>query len=358
MLSRKTAVYKTSYAADLALQRVFLSRLAFWSAIAMLLLLPLLVSRYALNVASLIMIAVVATIGLNILVGYAGHISVGHGAFAMVGAFTVAVSSSRWDVPMLVGLPLAGVLAALVGAFFGLPSLRVKGLYLAIATLAAQFILEWFVQHAQWLTGLSGRQQTIYTPDPAITLPGLPPLPIASDSSRYYLFLALTLLAVYYGENLFRTRIGRALIAIRDHDVAAQTMGINLFRYKMLAFTISSFYAGIAGAMMAYHLGAITHEPFTIVLSIQWLAMIIVGGLGSIPGAILGSIFLTIIPIGLREFVDVLRPYFPFLADRYASIRDILFGIVVLAFLILEPEGLYKLWRNVRSYFDVWPFSY
>src|ERR671930_91951 len=237
MLSRKTAVYKTSYAADLALQRVFLSRLAFWSAIALLLLMPLLVGRYALNVASLIMIAVVATIGLNILVGYAGHISVGHAGFALVGGFTVAITASRWDVPMLIGLPLAGIVAALVGAFFGIPSLRVKGLYLAIATLAAQFILEWFVQHAQWLTGLTGRQQTIYTPDPAITLPGLPPLPIASDSSRYYLFLALT---------------------------------------------ISSFYAGVAGAMMAYHLGAVTYEPFTIVLSIQWLAMIIVGGLGSI----------------------------------------------------------------------------
>jgi branched-chain amino acid transport system permease protein len=269
MLSRKTAVYRTTYAADLALQRVFLARVAFWLAVGALFLLPQFAGRYWVNTTSLVLIAVVATIGLNILVGYAGHISVGHAAFAMVGGFTVAITSSRWDVPMLVGLPLAGIMAAVVGAFFGIPSLRVKGLYLAIATLAAQFILEWFFQHAQWLTGLSGRQQTIYTPDPAITLPGLPPLPIASDSSRYYLFLALTLVAVYYGENLFRTRIGRALIAIRDHDVAAQTMGINLFRYKMLAFTISSFYAGIAGAMMAYHLGAITHEPFTIVLSIQ-----------------------------------------------------------------------------------------
>src|SRR6266516_1566787 len=358
MLSRKTAVYKTSYAADLAIQRVFLARLAFWSSVAVLFLLPLVAGRYWLNVLSLIFIAVVATIGLNILVGYAGHISVGHVVFALVGGFTVAITSSRWDVPMLIGLPLAGVVAALVGAFFGIPSLRVKGLYLAIATLAAQFILEWFVQHAQWLTGLSGRHQTIYTPDPAITLPGLPPLPVASDSSRYYLFLALTVVAVYYGENLFRTRIGRALIAIRDHDVAAQTMGIDIFRYKLLAFTISSFYAGIAGAMLAYHLGAITHEPYTITLSIQWLAMIIVGGLGSIPGAIFGSIFLTLLPIGLRELVTALQPSIPFLADRYASIRDILFGIVVLGFLILEPEGLYKLWRNFRSYVQLWPFSY
>ncbi|SRR6266508_1344087 len=358
MLSRKTAVYKTSYAADLAVQRVFLARLAFWSAIAALVLLPLVAGRYWLNVANLILIAVVATIGLNILVGYAGSISVGHAAFALVGGFTVAITSSRWDVPMLLGLPLAGVVAALVGAFFGIPSLRVKGLYLAIATLAAQFILEWFVQHADWLTGLAGGQQTIYMPDPALTLPGLPAIPITTEANRYYLFLLLALAGVYYGENLFRTRIGRALIAIRDHDVAAQAMGIEIFRYKLLAFIISSFYAGIAGAMLAYHLGAVTHEPYTIILSIQWLAMIIVGGLGSIPGAIFGSVFLTLLPIGLRELVDFLRPYLPFLADRYANIRDMLFGIVVLGFLILEPEGLYKLWRNIRSYFELWPFSY
>jgi len=358
MLSRKTAVYKTSYAADLALQRVFLARVAFWLAVAALLALPLVAPRYWVNIANLILISVMATIGLNILVGYAGSISVGHAAFALVGGFTVAIAASRWDVPMLIGLPLAGMIAALVGAFFGIPSLRVKGLYLAISTLAAQFILEWLVQHAPWLTGLTGRQQTIYIPDPAITLPGLPAVPIATEGERYYFFLVLTLTGMFFGENLFRTRIGRALIAIRDHDVAAQAMGIAIFRYQLLAFTISAFYAGIAGAMMAYHLGAITHEPFTIGLSIQWLAMIIVGGLGSIPGAILGSIFLTLLPIGLREFVDVLRPTLPFLADRYANIRDMLFGVVVLAFLILEPEGLYKLWRNIRNYFDRWPFSY
>jgi branched-chain amino acid transport system permease protein len=353
MLSRKTAVYKTSYAADLAIQRVFLARVAFWTAIVVLFLLPFLLGRYALNVVSLILIAVVATIGLNILVGYTGQISVGHAAFALVGGFTVAITSSRWDVPMLIGLPLAGILAALVGMFFGIPSLRVKGLYLAIATLAAQFILEWFVQHAPWLTGLTGRLQTIYMPEPAIG-----PYVLRTDADRYYLFLLLALAAVYYGENLFRTRVGRALVAIRDHDVAAQAMGIDIFRYKLLAFAISSFYAGIAGAMLAYHLGAVTHEPYTILLSVQWLAMIIVGGLGSIPGAILGSIFLTILPIGLRELIDALQPYVPGLSERYAAIRDILFGIVVIGFLVLEPEGLYKLWRNIRSYFDRWPFSY
>jgi branched-chain amino acid transport system permease protein len=358
MLSRKTAVYKTSYAADLAIQRVFLARVAFWAAVIALILLPLYASRYWLNIANLILIAVVATVGLNILVGYSGSISVGHAAFAMVGGFTVAITSSRWDVPMLIGLALAGIAAALVGSFFGIPSLRVKGLYLAIATLAAQVILEWFFQHADWLTGLGGRQQTIYLPDPAITIPGLPPFVLRTDAHRYYLFLILSLVGVFYAENLFRTRVGRALIAIRDHDVAAQAMGIEIYRHKLLAFMISSFYAGIAGAMLAYHLGAVTHEPYSINLSIQWLAMIIVGGLGSIPGAILGSIFLTILPIGLREFVDALRPYVPFLADRYANIRDMLFGIVVLGFLILEPEGLYKLWRDIRNYFDRWPFSY
>jgi branched-chain amino acid transport system permease protein len=353
VLSRKTAVYKASYAADLAIQRVFLARAAFWLAVALLFLLPFLLGRYALNIVSLILIAVVATIGLNILVGYTGQISVGHAAFALVGGFTVAITSSRWDVPMLVGLPLAGVVAAAVGAFFGIPSLRVKGLYLAIATLAAQFILEWFAQHATWLTGLGGQRQTIYMPEPA-----LGPYVLRSDADRYYLFLLLALAGVFYGENLFRTRVGRALIAIRDHDVAARAMGVDVFRYKLLAFAISAFYAGIAGAMLAYHLGAVTHEPYTITLSIQWLAMIIVGGLGSIPGAILGSIFLTILPIGLRELVDALQPFVPGVADRYAAIRDMLFGVVVLGFLILEPDGLYKLWRNIRNYFDRWPFSY
>jgi branched-chain amino acid transport system permease protein len=310
--------------------------------------------QYYLSILNLIFIAVVGAIGLNILVGYTGQISVGHGAFMSVGAYTAANLAVRLGLPFWLSLPLGGLMAALVGAIVGIPSLRIKGLYLAIATLAAQFIIEWIINHFTWISG--GIQASIEVPRP--TLFGHS---IASQRQMYFFLLVFVVLAIVGALNLMRSRIGRAFIAIRDQDIAAQSVGIDIFHYKLLAFAISSFYAGVTGVLYTYYLGIANYEQFQIGVSIDYLAMIIIGGLGSILGAIFGAVFVTLLPIAIRwameSFGSVLFSEAA-LHNLIPNLRLILFGLLIIFFLVVEPEGLSRLWRNIRNYFRVWPFAY
>ena len=355
MIHRECGVLKTSYAADMALYPVPLAR---WTvgaiAAAAFGVFPLLAGDYLLSIANLAAIAVVGAIGLNILTGYTGQISLGHGAFMSVGAYTAAILATRAGLPVWVCLPAGGAMAALVGMIVGSPSLRIKGLYLAIATLAGQFVIEWTINHVTWISG--GVQATIYVPRPA-----LGGLLIQSQREMYYFIMTVAALGVVAALNLFRTRAGRAFIAIRDHDVAAEIIGIHIFRYKLLAFAISSFYAGVTGVLYTYYLGIANYEQFTIVTSIDFLAMIIIGGLGSILGAIFGAVFLTLLPIVLRYVVEGIGGLFftiPDVLNLITNIQLILFGGLIVFFLVVEPEGLNKLWRNIKDYFRVWPFAY
>lgn len=320
---------------------------------------PFFADEYFLSLASLIGIACIGAIGLNILTGYTGQISVGHAAFMMVGAYTAAILNTRYGVSFVFAVPAAGIMAALVGSFFGIPSLRLKGLYLAIATLAAQFIIEWVINHSKWISGGAFSSIIVNPPD----LFGWVPATTNAESImryKYYIIFVLLAVAIVFALNLFRSPVGRAFVAIRDQDIAAEIIGINIFRYKITAFAISSFYAGIAGALYCFFYEVATYESFNLVISIDFLAMVIIGGMGSVLGAIYGAIFISLLPIvldisvnwlGVTIFGDVNMVLL-------ANARTITFGALIVFFLVVEPEGLNRLWRNTKDYFRVWPFSY
>ena len=239
------------------------------------------------------------------------------------------------------------------GIFVGLPSLRVKGLYLAIATIAAGVLAHFIFAHWASVTGGSAG----LTIKPANVL-GID----LDDSFRFYwLVMPITALLLIGAANLFRTRIGRAFIAIRDRDISAEVLGIRLLPYKLLSFAISSFYAGVCGVLYTYYFGIANYEAFQIGVSIDYLAMIIIGGLGSVLGSIFGAIFVTMLPIAIRLVMEPLAGMFfssGELSSIVASTRLVLFGCLIIFFLVVEPEGLNRLWRNIRNYFRVWPFSY
>jgi branched-chain amino acid transport system permease protein len=355
MLHRESGVFKTSYAADMALYPLPIAR---WAVAAIIVLfavvLPLSLHEYYLSIINLSLIAIVGALGLNILVGYTGQISVGHAAFMSVGAYTAANLAVHLHLPFWVTLPAGGLMAAFIGAIVGIPSLRIKGLYLAIATLAGQLIIEWIINHTPAISG--GAQASIDVPRP--TFMGYD---MKTQGQLYYFLLFFAVLATLATLNLVRSRIGRAFVAIRDQDIAAEIIGINIFRYKLLAFAISSFYAGVCGVLYTYYFGIANYEAFQIGVSIDYLAMIIIGGLGSVLGTILGAIFVTMLPIVLRLAMEPLGGLFfnaGELSSVIASTRLVLFGCLIIFFLVVEPEGLNRLWRNIRNYFRVWPFSY
>jgi branched-chain amino acid transport system permease protein len=355
LINRECGVYKTTYEGDMALYPVPLARYSALGALAVLLLLPVALDSHAMALVNLITLAAIGAIGLNILVGFTGQVSLGQGAFMMVGSYTAAILTARYDVPFWLGLPIAGAVTAVVGMFFGIPSLRIKGLYLAIATLAAQFIIEWVINHSTWISG--GAQSTIYIPTPSLL-----GWAINTEFRRYYMILPVAAIAYVAALNLVRSRVGRAFIAVRDRDIAAELIGVDVFKYKLLAFGVSSFYAGVAGALWTYYLKIANYEHFTLVTSVQYLAMIIIGGLGSVLGSVFGAVFITLLPIVLVYVVEGGASLFGFqyaeIADFLANLRLIIFGTLIILFLAIEPEGLYRLWGNVRRYFRLWPFSY
>src|SRR5881409_173258 len=355
MIHRECGVLKTTYEADMALYPLPIAR---WTvgvlAVLFFLVVPMTVHEYYLSLANLVWIAVIGALGLNILVGYTGQVSIGHGAFMSVGAYTAANLANRLGSPWPVNLIAGGLMAALIGAIVGIPSLRIKGLYLAIATLAGQLIIEWTINHVTFISG--GVQASI-----EVARPRLGPLVLSSQRDMYYFLLVFVVLAIVGALNLVRSRVGRAFIAIRDQDIAAEIIGINIFRYKLLAFAISSFYAGVTGVLYTYFLGIANYEQFQIGVSIDYLAMIIIGGLGSVLGSIFGAVFVTMLPIVIRWVMEPLAGLFfgsGELSIIVASTRLILFGCLIIFFLVVEPEGLNRLWRNIRNYFRTWPFSY
>jgi len=355
MIHRECGVFKTSYEADMALYPLPIAR---WTVgimgVLFFLVIPLGLHEYYLSICNLVWIAVIGALGLNILVGYTGQVSIGHGAFMSVGAYTAANLATRLDSPWPVNLLAGGLMAAAVGAVVGIPSLRIKGLYLAIATLAGQLIIEWTINHVTFISG--GVQASIDVPRPR-----LGSMVLNTQRDMYYFLLVFVVIAIVGSMNLIRSRVGRAFIAIRDQDIAAEIIGIDIFRYKLLAFAISSFYAGVTGVLYTYFLGIANYEQFQIGVSIDYLAMIIIGGLGSILGSIFGAIFVTLLPIVIRismeNFGDLIFSR-QIVLNLIPNLRLMLFGVLIIVFLIVEPDGLNRLWRNIRSYFRIWPFAY
>lgn len=357
MINRESATFKRTYAEDMALFPLPLSRITIAVVIVVVYgVIPLAGSEYLLGLLNLIGIACLGALGLNILVGFTGQISIGHAGFMSVGAYTAAVVVSRFGFPWWAGMLCGGSMAALVGFLFGLPSLRIKGLYLAISTLAAQLIIEWVLNHVTWISG--GVGASVYVDKPSVF-----GYVLAENGDMYLLIYIVLGIGVLFAMNLFRTHLGRAFVAVRDRDVAAEIIGINIFRTKLTAFAISSFYAGITGVLYTYYYGVANYETFTLTISIQFLAMVIIGGLGSILGSILGAVFITLLPIeldiGLRAIgMNWLGWDDGMVASILTQIQLMLFGGLIMLFLVVEPDGLNKLWSNVKNYFRVWPFPY
>ena len=353
MRFRPCGNFKERYDQEIAIFETDFGRLWIWIGLALLMgVVPFISGPYTLYIINSIGIAAIAAIGLNILIGYTGQISLGHGAFFGVGAYSAAILATMMGFPFLAAILAAGVVTALVGMIFGLPSVRLKHLYLCIATLAGQFIIEYVLMNWE---GLTGGPEGIVLPSANIF-----GLDISGDRAFFWVVFVCFAIMAWMAVNLMRSRYGRAFIAIRDNDLAAEGMGIPIFRYKLLAFGISSFYAGFAGGLWAYYTISITPEPFTIVLSIQYIAMIIIGGLGSISGSVFGAIFIIL----LNEILSVATEFvmnveaFTGVALTVAPLREFFFGLAIVLFLIFEPRGLAEVWRVIRSSFRLWPFSY
>ncbi|WP_448192283.1 branched-chain amino acid ABC transporter permease [Azospirillum sp. sgz301742] len=346
--------FKTSYGTDTTIFPTVTSRNVAILSVVLLLAVPSFLDRFWLNQLIQIGYLGIAALGLNILVGFTGQISIGHSAFFGFGAFASAWLSNRWGIPVVAAIPLAGVMTTAVGMVFGVPAARLKGLYLAIATLAAQYILQDFFARADWFTG--GVAGTIAEP---LSIFGFS---FDTDARYFYVVLAYVVVMYILATNLMRTRDGRALVAVRDHYLSAEIMGINLTKYRTMAFGISAFYAGIGGALYAHYLQFVSVEGFTILFSIQFLGMIIIGGLGSIMGSLMGTAFMVLLPELMQALTSALSgtaiDAALNLKEAVAFLREMSIGIVIILFLVFEPDGLAHRWKQIKAYWKLYPFSH
>ena len=342
--------FRQSYRDDMKVLETRFVRISIGVFLVFLYVFPLFSSNYITSTMTTIAIAVIGALGINIVTGYTGQISLGQGAFMGVGAFACSYFMRVAHMPFWVAMPMAGLTAAAVGMVFGLPSARLKGLYLAIATLAAQFILQYLFMH---LDAVTGGSNGVVSPPPEIGS-----FAFDGDRSKYYLTITVAVAAVLFTTNLIRSRNGRAFIAVRDHHLSAEIMGVNLFKYRLLSFSVSAFYAGVAGSLWGMYTGYLSAEQFTIMESINYLAMIIIGGLGSVLGSIFGAIFMTLLPQVLTVGTGTLAAIFPKIGFLIMSFKDGVFGIIVILFLIFEPDGLAHRWRMIKAYWKLYPFSY
>jgi branched-chain amino acid transport system permease protein len=358
MLYREAGQFKSSYAEDQQIFPIRQDRIG----IALLLVVafvvvPLAGNQYWLGaILTPFLILALAALGLNILTGYAGQLSLGTAAFMAVGAFMAYNFVLR--MPWLGVIPsfiLAGLCAALVGIVFGLPSLRIKGFYLAVATLACQFFVLWVIQRWGWITNYS--TSGVITAQ-TISFFGYP---IVTPQAKYLFTLGIVVVMALLAKNLMRSETGRAFMAVRDMDVAAAVIGIPMMKTKLLAFAISSFYCGVAGALYAYtYLGTVEPEAFTLDLSFRILFMVIIGGLGSIMGSFLGAAFITVFPIMLNVVSGWMAHAFNIDISHalVSNLEFIIFGGLIIFFLIVEPAGLARLWQITKEKLRLWPFPH
>jgi branched-chain amino acid transport system permease protein len=357
MFYREAGQFKTDYASDQAVFPILQDRIGLAVIFAVALAIPLADNDFLTNAVMIpFLIFSLAAIGLNLLTGYTGLLSLGTGAFMGVGAYACYKLTSIFpNVNIIIWIVTSGFFAAAVGAIFGLPSLRIKGFYLAIATLAAQFFLEWCFTHIPWLynynlsAAIEVPQRELF----GIIVTG----PRATAETRYYIVLAIVVVMTWLASNLMRGRIGRTWMAVRDMDIAAELMGIRLLPTKLLAFAVSSFYCGVAGAMLTFlWYGAAESTVFNINQSFTILFMIIIGGLGSLLGSYLGAALIFILPIMLRFVPEKLG--LPLHAATVEHVTFMITGVLIVFFLIAEPAGLARLWQVGKQKLRVWPFPY
>ncbi len=347
----RCGIYDQKYSQDMMIFRTWVHWVILILGLVFIFTLPLYLPVRWIYLVNMIGILVIAVQGLNILTGYTGQINVGQAAFMAVGAYTCALFAIHLKFPFLINLLCGGISAGLVGLVFGLPSLNLKGFYLAITTLAAQFIVIALIING--FPDLTGGVR-------ALLVPPIQLLGKYFESQRDILFIIMpvAIVMIYFAKNIVRTGIGRAFIAIRDNDLAAEVMGINIFRYKLLSFFICSFYAGIAGGLWAHWAGAINYEHFDLMRSIWFLGMLIVGGMGSITGAVFGSIFILLLDNVVRLYLIPAFAAMGLGVVRSTALSPVVFGLVIIVFLIFEPRGLAHLWEIVKTRYRLRPFSY
>ncbi|MBS0320616.1 MAG: branched-chain amino acid ABC transporter permease [Proteobacteria bacterium] len=358
MLYREAGQFKTSYLADSAIFPIRQDRIGIALILAIAFVgVPLVATPYFFSAILIpFLILSLAAIGLNILTGYAGQLSLGSAAFMAVGAFASFNFIARIPgIPMLVAFAAGGLVAAAVGIVFGLPSLRIRGFYLAVATLAAQFFIIWFLTKVPWVTNYNA--SGVITAQPIVILG----YRFDSPPAKYLLVLSIVALMALAAKNMTRGNLGRKWMAIRDMDVAAEVIGIPQMRTKLLAFAVSSFYCGVAGALFAYaYLGTVEPEAYNLDLSFRILFMVIIGGVGTILGSFLGSAFIVLTPIVLNTTVTWLDAHTPvhIPASAGSNLEVVVFGVLIIAFLILEPHGLARLWSIGKEKLRLWPFPH
>ncbi len=370
---RGRPLVQTAYAQDMALMNTPGKRRGLIAIVVAALLLPFLLTNDLLLIGTLGMIAAVGAIGLNLVTGYAGQISLGHAFFIGLGAYTGAVLGGNPDgpvvgygLPIYIWLPAAGIVAALAGLIVGPLAVRLRGLYLAIVTLGLVFIGEHIFREARSLTGGPG----VGRRGPDLNAFGIDfgaggqvlGLELAREQRQFFLALVFLIIFAVLARNIARSKIGRAFSAVRDRDVAAAVIGVGLTRHKVMAFAMSSFYAGIAGALFYAVVGVFEPNTFGLLMSVQYLAMVLIGGVATISGAIMGAIFIS----SLSKISGGLAALLPFIGDSAASdgiltvfqLESILYGLLIVGFLIFEPRGLFGIWMRIRNYWKGWPFSY
>ncbi|MBH1963879.1 MAG: branched-chain amino acid ABC transporter permease [Comamonadaceae bacterium] len=354
MFYRQAGIFHTNYAADRTLFPIPFER---WAVVALLLFAvaaPWLLS--SLQLTSYVrpwLIWTAAALGLNLILGWTGQFHFGYAAVMGIGAYA-SVHAARRGVPWEIAVIMGGAAAALIGSVFAFAALRVKGLYLALSTLAMQFIMDWVISHVPAISG--GVSATLQAP--AMKLLGQA---ITSEAGKYYVVLAWTLFVTLFMLNLRRSALGRALVAVREKDFAAAVIGVQSFYYKLVAFAASAFIGGVSGAMLIFGFyQAVTPEQFAVNVSIELLAMVIVGGLGSIIGSYFGAAFILLLPGQMNAFIAWLAQLMGINigVEALAHIPHMVYGATIIIVLLIEPMGLGKLYGNVRSYLMLWPFGY
>jgi branched-chain amino acid transport system permease protein len=347
---RPCGVFDKSYTQDMAIIRTWQHWVTLISALILLYLFPLFGSYYLISFMNLLAITVIVVLGLQIVSGFCGQISFGQAAFMAVGAYTSSVLTVKFGFPFWIALPISGLMAGAIGIIGGAPSLRIKGFYLAMATIAIHFVVIWLILHLD----ITGSFKGLYPPSPS-----LGGYQFDTDERMYYIIMTVMIIMTYSARNLVRTKVGRAFVAIRDNDLAGQLMGVSLYYYKLLAFFISCFYAGIAGSLWAHLITVVNSEQFTLLHALEYVGMLIVGGMGSIPGVFFGVLFIRILNEMVMLTSPVLAKAFPWLGTSPAAALGLTaFGLAVAAFLIFEPRGLAHRWEIFKASYRLYPFAY
>lgn len=343
---------KSSYSKDMVMQAFDTPFRKKWMIVGLVVfvIFPFLSPLFFVHISNLIAISCIGAMALNLVTGNAGLLSLGHAGFMCAGAFTVGILGTRLGMPIWITIPVAGLVGVVLGLGAGLPSLRLKGIYLGISTMAMHYIIIYFASEYQFFAGY-GHGIRVETPSIGIL--------VLSNQKKWYFFLWFFVWTTgVFITNLLRSRIGRAWVAIRDRDIAAKVMGINIGQYKVLAFMVSTAITTMSGGFYAYYTNLAAVDEYTFYLTVSYLAMIIVGGIGSVLGSIMGAFLITSIPY-LLMFLLSLAEIPAYMVEKYFyAFESGIFGLLIIVFLILEPLGLAEIWRRIRTFFELWPFRY